>query len=364
LPPVELTSKFSPKICVTHLNQRYQRRVDSIRTIEVECRDFSLDDIEKNVQISSVDKNIRLDINLKYLNPYASYQPFTASVSLEKLEGVQFELLKTNGWMPHPIVSNVYTKHFGLSENSLLNVVQEVYSNFDFMKDFLTGEKFTLSQKNGYNNFLLRPQALGNFYDLLCQDIINHRINSDFLLDRVSQDLLIEVDLSKIPSDLHDSFVLSQIQTEFEECNPNGLQRLMTPKDISDNFVLHAQGLGRLPKVEINLINQESLNKHYSQQGNFEDNFHLGLKQGSNTAYSPKNIDLALTSTLTQKQVSWTPLQSKGVKSKDTVSKASMTISQENDLELLNTTTVVQVNPLTEVEIDPSHIHVNPKKPD
>lgn len=72
--------------------------------------------------------------------------------------------------------------HFIKEETSLppVSYLKTVYSEHDFMRDYLSS-KIALSKENDYNNFLLRPEAFGRFYDALVHDLSKGYISMEYL---------------------------------------------------------------------------------------------------------------------------------------------------------------------------------------
>lgn len=100
-----------------------------------------------------------------------------------------------------------------LSEKTFIALIREVYSQYDFMKDYLNNDPFQLSHAQGYNNFLLRPEAFEKFYDKIVLDLVHHRLVGGFLLDRVPLSRWEDLDLSHVPMNPQDKKRMKQLQS-------------------------------------------------------------------------------------------------------------------------------------------------------
>ncbi len=168
LPPEINLIPFTIRTCVTHINERHQRIVDSIRAINIEYPAISKKHYQSNVVVQREEKQTNGKLNvtlaLTLLLPLTKHLPFTTSISLDPLQGVSYSLsssedivkapTQAHGWMQHPVNPNIFTKHCGLSERTLRALVRQLYSEYDFIQDYLKGDLFNLSDKDGYNNNL------------------------------------------------------------------------------------------------------------------------------------------------------------------------------------------------------------------
>ncbi len=337
LPPELNMIPFNVRTCVTHINERHQRIVDTLRTIHIQYPTLSKKHYQSNVVLQREEKQqcdkLNVTLSLSLLLPLTKHLPFIAKVSLDSLQGVNYSLSsqddtvktprKAHGWMQHPVNTNIFTKHCGLSEKALTAVIRQLYSEYDFIKDYLKGDLFNLSDKQGYNNFLLLPEAFGYCYDMFVRDLVHQKIPGSYLFDRVPQERLIELDISAIPADFHDSVVLSQIQAQLHEGSADALKNLFMSENDSiypklmESFPIYATGLsGMLPQVAVDISSTQIA-----------------------TQKQPK--DIAQLKQMVRRQAAWTP----------------MLHTQKVDGEQFEAKNQVQVQPFTVVEIDPTHIH-------
>jgi hypothetical protein len=324
------------------------------------------------------DSSDKLTINLALLLllPLAAHHAFAATVTIEQPKDVQYGFGhqgiislpgESHGWMQHPVHSNIFTKHFGLSDHALNLLIKDIYSEYDLMKDFLKGDSFSLSHQNGYNNFLLIPEAIGNFYDKLNYDIAHHKIPGSFVFDRIPEERLIDNDFSHLPVDFHDSVVLSQIHSDLLEHQFINLKKLFlsesntNPNEIIDHFTLYATGLTQTPSVTVEISHGNSFaydSQHDLLHSSFmhEQSQHVlhlhDIMQMPMTDHLSHQQGLDLTHML-EAQATWTPLMFR-----EGGKEVVMTVTEENGASF-HATTQVQTQALTQVEIDPTHIHTH-----
>lgn len=380
LGPSENNDDFVVRVCVTHINEHNKRIVDTIRSVKITYPKISYRNYQSNALVNRKpeDSSDKLTINLALLLllPLAAHHAFAATVTIEQPKDVKYGFGhqgiislpgESHGWTQHPVHSNVFTKHFGLSDHALNLLIKDIYSEYDLMKDFLKGDSFSLSHQNGYNNFLLIPEAIGNFYDKLNYDIVHHKIPGDFLFDRVPEERLIDNDFSHLPVDFHDSIVLSQIHSDLLEHQFGNLKKLFLsednakPNEIMDHFTLYATGLTQTPHVTVEISHGNSF-AYDSQHDLLHTNF---MHEQSQHVLNLHDImEMPMTDHLSHQQgldlhhmleaqVTWTPLMSK-----EGGKEIVMTVTEENGAPF-HATTQVQTQALTQVEIDPNHIHTH-----
>ncbi len=347
--PEESNEKFTVNVCVTHINEYHHRIVDTIRTINTQYPEMTKKDYRTNVVVQRTNDAIGLlsvNLALMLLLPLAKHLPLTASIALLHPDGVKYGFhhpegfvslpTKFHGWMQDPVHSNIFTKHIGLSDKTLNLLVRNLYSEYDFMKDYLKGDTFTLSHKNGYNNFLLRPEGFGHFYDLVVHDLVHQKIPASFLFDRVPDERLAELDLSHLPVNLHDSIVLSHIQDSISEHDFQYIKRLFLSNDLQHNImfdefnVFASQPMATLPQVAVDLSHEDS----FFHDSNID--VLLTQDQYANQPYQTFDLHQML-----EAQASWTPMMTVAQEVGNVV---TMTFTEENG-EKFNVTTHVQVDP-------------------
>lgn len=268
LPPIDAREDFSVKVCVSHLNTQNRRIVDSVRTVEIK-----FDAVFQNVQPHCMLKHLEndapelcyIDIQIPTVSCVAR-KPFTLNVTIEPIEGVNYHFspsadytveAEAHGFSQHPVLPNVFTKHYGLSEPVLKTLVEHCYTPYDFMKEPLEGGSFTLSQHQGYNDFLLRPEAFKKLYPLIIKGLVAQAVPMQFLWDRISEERLVKLNLSEFSTELQDNVVLNHIQAEFAEHRFETFKGLFLEKNIQQNNMiedycyLYASGIKeKLPQVD------------------------------------------------------------------------------------------------------------------
>lgn len=248
LPPMGTDESFTFHVCLTHIDELNRRLVDSIRAVEVNFTAMPLlweakGTILGNQNSRVIERNY-IDLSIKLKNVGTLPKPVLVNVELKHNPSVRLIPSELNAWTQHPLQANVFTKRFGLSQRTLALLIKELYTEFDYMRDYLERNPVPLSQENDYNNFLLRPEVFVKLYEGLIHDLSWGYIKGDFLLSRVSPERVQELDLSEMPVDFHDSVVVSQLQAEFDKGQLESLAMLFSPRAsassmiISDGFYL------------------------------------------------------------------------------------------------------------------------------
>ena len=116
------------------------------------------------------------------------------------------------GWQPHPIGKNIWYNRVGLSLSARMNLIKQLYSEHEFMRDFLNHKGIQFSSLEDYNNFLLRPETFSKIYSSLIHDIAYGYISKEYLIDVIDIDVLSRLDLSNLTADFHDKTVLIKLQ--------------------------------------------------------------------------------------------------------------------------------------------------------
>jgi hypothetical protein len=261
------------------------------------------------------------------LHPLAKHLPLTASIALLHPDGVEYSFqhpegfvslpTQSYGWKQDPIHTNIFTKRIGLSDKTLNLLVRNLYSEYDFMKDYLKGDTFTLSHQNGYNNFLLMPEAFGLFYDRVAHDLVHQKIPARFLFDRVPDERLAELDLSQMPVNLHDSIVLSHIQESMSEHEYHHLKNCFLSDDLQRNIisqqfnVFASDQKATLPQVAVELSHEDSFFQDSNidvslTQNQVQEQYEIDLREIVHFDRS-ETFDLHH---MLEVQASWTPMMS------------------------------------------------------
>lgn len=276
IPPAGNTRSFLVKLSVASLNEQKKRVVESIRKVKVEYDAPSIckEDIKVTPRHFNADNKGLLYVELSLKNqdcPFPFQAPFTLSVQLEKQGDVVYGFSDFTGnrmeseaheWTQHPIFSNVVTKHFGLSKASLRKVTTSIYSEYDFMCDYLQGNILHNVKRRRYNDFLLRPEGFSAFYDRLIEDLIEHKIARQEVFSEHVEARLADINLTELDSNLHDSIVLSSLQSEIEKFQFDNFYQLYWGAHESDNiwneyFYIYAPGMKALPSCEVEVIQGE-----------------------------------------------------------------------------------------------------------
>lgn len=266
LPPM-ITKDFTTKLAVTHLDDYNHRVVDTLRSIDVSMKSSVID---SQVDVSIEEKD---DLENAYeitasVNEFSSVQtPQLLKLSLDTTEHSEFSLTSPNnplqissfqGWQQNSMLPNTFIKQLGINQDTKTKIIRDIYSEADFTKDYVSGDHFGLSEQNGFNNFMLFPEAIGSLYDFVTDGIVNHQITGNFIWDRVSQDTILALDLQHVPVSFYDSVILSDtlshqdnqsvetIKSWFDNAPPEGLHEQLT--------IFSNKSLSALPEVSFELV--------------------------------------------------------------------------------------------------------------
>jgi len=305
LAPTLSNEAFAPILCVCHLDENNRRIVDTIRTLDIRFQFMPLlvQKPSATVQADPTESELlHIDVIPPELEQSGPQTPYTLSLNIEPLEGVNYQFdsweqnklsLPTQGWFVHPIHNYVFTKHIGISPRTLKLLTETLYTQYDFMRDYLNGDLFTLTKQNGYNDFVLRPEAFHSFYNLLVHDLVYHRLPADFLLQRLDKKQLQDSDFGDFPVNLHDSVVLAQLQADLSEGRFERLNEFykVSPASTSpqkEGVSVYAIGLsGRVPKLKIEVTHGALLSQNILDLIDFQQE----SMQWINEPYSPSETE-------------------------------------------------------------------------
>lgn len=263
LPPIHSDESFKFHVCLTHISENNRRIVDSIRAIDVNYLNVPMEWEPKRTALREISENglKSVDLSIRLIGSFSLSRPVMINIRIEPEASASYEPTNLNGWTQHPVLSNVFSKRFGLSQIALMHLIEDLYTEFDFMRDYLTKNPIPLSRDNDYNNFLLRPEVFSRIYKSLIHDWANGYIPRDILLSRIHPDRLLEIDISHYSVDFHDSVVLAQIQEEFSEGKIGTFSRLLYPNvpcfeiRIQDEFYLNVEcSKDFIPDVQVEVL--------------------------------------------------------------------------------------------------------------
>ncbi|MFI4937047.1 MAG: hypothetical protein ACHQJ6_00870 [Candidatus Berkiellales bacterium] len=261
LPP-DVAADFQFHISVSHLNANHQRRLDAICSIGVQQKTVNF---EKQIGQATLCQEVPdlLFVDLGSLKHHPA-NPSTLHVTLRSSSDVEysfthslrpFPLAEAHGFEKHPTEPNSFTKEIGLSANALRLLVQHLYSPEDFICDLLRGDHFNLSFAKGYNNFLLRPEGIAQFYHLLITGLIQKNLPPQMKIEHFDEKRLARLNFSHWPIDMHDRIVLSSLAAEWENYDFHRLYQLLGQEaEVEDYFYLYASHLQEsLPDVIVEI---------------------------------------------------------------------------------------------------------------
>lgn len=218
LPPMS-PKDFYANLAVTHLDDHFQRKVDHLREVDVTMHHAQqepelLFQLKQHHELENA-----VDLSLSSTQSPDLNTPYFLKFSLSPVEGADFSLSNPinplsvsssrQGWHKSPLEENAFVKQIGLSADTKLSIIRDVYSEIELTKDYLDGDHFGISNQNGYNNFIIYPEALGHVYDLVTEGIVSHAFSADFLWDRVADETILSLDLQHLPVNFFDSILLN-----------------------------------------------------------------------------------------------------------------------------------------------------------
>lgn len=275
-PPDHACQDFSMHITVSHLTSLNKRVVDTIRKVGVEYQETMVHHKQATTNVNRHNKQmpnvlcVEMDLSFDRLIDFPF--PYALNVTVESKENTKFSLTdhkntelpnETRGWMQHPIFPQVFTKYFGLSAKTLTALSKKLYTQYDFVRDYLKGEDFGFSHQRGYNDFLLRPEAFENVYSLLVDELVYQRLPKNFLQERVSTDKLNVLNDNLLSVDFHDSIVLSELRSEIAEGRFNHFYDLFSRSENLKEFLyLYGTGNVTTPNITVEIVPQVRLSTY------------------------------------------------------------------------------------------------------
>jgi hypothetical protein len=272
LAPAETKSDFRFHITVSHFNANNARRVGAIRQFRIEYQDLHIAHDQKIVKAEPLGDEYpglyQIKMGIMLLAPFLVNKQLTATIRLQE-NGETKEDPFLHGWQVRQDNTPILTKRFGLSAKTLNQLVKMLYTPYDLVTEYLSGDAFTLSQAKGYNHFLLRRESFQAFYKRLIDDLINQKLSGEFLFERVSLSQLESLDLKAFTLDEHDSIVMSHLLSEvrnhrFKYFKDLFLTRDKTEPAIVDFFHIQLPGLANyksMPHVTL-IVTQNNHSMH------------------------------------------------------------------------------------------------------
>ncbi|MFO1257434.1 MAG: hypothetical protein U1E78_03310 [Gammaproteobacteria bacterium] len=214
LPPPGVHDRFNVKISAAYLDETNQKVVDYVQKVPVvQLHDELSEAAAVNVAVKNLSDEqenlIQLEIAYRKKNYHG--ESFGLDISLEKAFGVTYGILDAHSGWSQQNESNILTKQVGLSDYALTALVRNVFSEYDFSKSLLAGESFEISQKSGFNDFVLSPEAIGLYYDLFVSGIVQQSLPGEWLFAHVPNDRIENLNLDYAFLNYHDSALISNI---------------------------------------------------------------------------------------------------------------------------------------------------------
>lgn len=265
LAPPGTESQFSPTLRVSHLNEQWQREIDVEQKVSVEVHDTQTSDSSgMKVQADLLEQDGGSLVHLELLGtPDLHHQPLKLQMMFQN-QGTEFELLEFSaqqtlgqslGW--NQVDGVTFEKWIGLSDYAKLALVRDVYSEMDFTRSLLTGDDFGVSHQNNFNDFGLRPEAIGPFYDILVDGVIHNKIPSQDFFSHVPVENLVDLDLSYAELSAGDQQVVDQITEQFQAHDFSMLDQLFLSEQdgwMDEIYLRSDQLLDALPDLTLNVL--------------------------------------------------------------------------------------------------------------
>lgn len=199
--PMGAYENFKFHVCVTHLDRKNRRIVDSIRPVEI---NFSSPSVKSGFPV---------------LLPRILCVKCDSNIEI-------FSQKEIAGWKRHPLCNNVWIKRFGLHLSTREALIKLLYTEYEFIRDFLAKKILVFSSCKNYNNFLLRPECFSKIYEWFIHDLVHGYISKTYLFELLDKKALERIDWLELKSNFHDKTVLLQMKEEFQT-HENPLQHLL-----------------------------------------------------------------------------------------------------------------------------------------
>lgn len=255
LPPPGLEAGFTPKVGISYLDDFMQRYVEFEMKVPIEAY---LPEMETNTnvevkQVSDTLDMLHLDISGKK-NPF---KPVKLHVEMESFQDVSY---KTDAQQPNQAWSsldaNTFEASLGISQFAKFAVLRDLLSEFDFTKSLLADNDWGIAHTNGFNDFGLVSEAIGPYYDLLIDMVVQGKADGDFLLSHIPEENFAHFDLSHVAFDADDQSVIDGLSDSISNQDFQGLHDVLSPtSEFNHELVLQVDGtLSQMPSVQAELL--------------------------------------------------------------------------------------------------------------
>lgn len=263
LPPPGLEAQLEPIIRTSHLDDYLNRQIDFEMRVPIELHTQESDQsIETTLTNMQGDFGTFLHVDVNGQKPNAK-KPYKISLSFDEISDVDFSLtnpsmnaedLNQHGWQQ--IGESSFEKSIGLSDFAKFALVRNIFSEFDFTKSMLQGEAWGLKHTNGFNDFGLSLEAIGPYYDLMVDAVVQNKIPGNYIFDHVPDENLANLDLSYAEFDAQDMATIDDLTDSLHAFDFAPLNDMLSGQntDFFAEFDVFVKGeLEGLPNVHASL---------------------------------------------------------------------------------------------------------------
>lgn len=271
LPPPGFHEGFTSVVRLAHLDEAFEKHIDFEYQVPIILTDLQVDptpEIQGSTQISAQEAQM-LKVDLEGKNYWLKKKKaFTLKVELETLDGIAFQLpnetgqlgFEGHGWEHDALSPNTFYKHFGLTEQGKKEVLHHLFNENDFMHTVIKQGALGITAKNNFNDFILSPEAMANYYELLIEGTSRGVVPLEFVFNHIPEQRIHELDSSQLSLGDHDQHVISNVLADVGNNHFESFEEAFAPAsnedamgEFSDYFYLNYIGdnLENMPQVQV-----------------------------------------------------------------------------------------------------------------
>lgn len=257
LPPPGLEAGFTPKVAVSTLDDTLQRQVELEMKVPIEAF-LPEPNLNMSTKVESASDKMNL-FHLELQGELPLKKPLKLQLSLETGDDHTFEIGDGSTGLWQQVAPGNFEVPLALSPFAKFAVVRELLSEFDFTKSLLQGEDWGIAKTNGFNDFGLRPDGIGPYYDLMVDAVVQGKAGAEFLLAHVPESHFEQADFSAISFGQEDSALIGELMTAFSEHDLAAVTKALDPTTSFDaQLTLLANGeLDSLPTVHTSYLDYD-----------------------------------------------------------------------------------------------------------
>lgn len=187
---------------------------------------YSADQIKQGRGFEKLSPDLVEPNTLYLLPPPHVNAPFVVTVRVTHLEGVHPRQIDFE--QHHFFAVNPEESQTGLTEFGARWLIRHLFSEFDFIQCLWRDEgtsKFGILHHNRFNDFRLRHEALGLYYNLLVRAIVHQRLPYEFIFSKVPHTRL-TLSLLEGPFDQEDRRLIQTLGVEALQTLSNAPPRM------------------------------------------------------------------------------------------------------------------------------------------